>query len=206
MRLLCETWLLLVCAAGLGRAQSGGSALDRSQAKADADRLYQSLRHADPVTRTSVVDLVIDGWDPAASRPICTDGDSINVLVVVRHITTDTKQDVLMYVVSTGRTWRYVEGIRLLVDDDWLLIPRQVAAPPLEFARLEHGVIETSAHVITGRQLLLMRRANSVQMRVIAGSGLCDVTLGPVSQELMGLFVERELRAAWSAPLARSPP
>jgi hypothetical protein len=194
-------WVLLVVAPCVVRAQSRGSLPDRSQARAEAKRVYEPVRHADPVTKTSYLDLVVRGYDARGRSAPCTDGDSANIVVGLRRATTGTRQELSIYAISVGRTWRYLDAMRLLIDD-WLLTPRQVAAPSPELTRYGQGVIETSAYGITRRQLVLMATAKSVQIRLIGGGGLCDLTLDPLSQELIGLFIERELgsspRVAWS--------
>ncbi len=193
MRITSGMWLLLVAAPGLVRAQSGGSLANRPYARAEAERLYEPVRHADPVTQTRSIDLVVREYGAGGRSVPCTNGDSATILVALRASTTGTKQELAIYAISIGRTWRYVDAMRLLIDD-WLLTPqRVVAAPGPELARPAQGVIETSAYGITRRQLGLIARAKSVQVRLIAGGGLCDFTLGPVSQELIGRFVEREL-------------
>lgn len=201
VRITSGMWLLLVTAPGLVRAQSGGSLPDRSHARAEAERMYEPVRHVDPVTQTSSIDLVVRGYHAGGRSVPCTNGDSANILIALRASTTGTKQELVMYAISIGHTWRYVDAMRLLIDD-WLLTPRQVAAPGPELVRLAHGVIETTAYGITRRQLVLMASAKSVQIRLVTGGGVCDFTLGPVSQELIGLAVERELRS--SPRVARS--
>ncbi len=195
MRITRGIWLLLVGAPCLVQAQSGVSLVDRSQARAEAERLYEPIRRADPVTKVTSIDLVVRGYDAGGRSVPCTNDDSASILVALRRVTTDTKQELLIYAISVGRTWRFLDAMRLLIDD-WLLTPRQVAAPSPELVRQAQGVIETSAYGVTRRQLVLMARAKSVQIRLIGGGGLCDLTLGPVSRELIGLFVERELASS----------
>lgn len=172
--------------------QGRGSLPDRAQARAEAERLYEPVRHLDPVTRATSIDLVVRGDDAGGRSVPCTNGDSADIVVGLRLSTTGANRELSIYATSVGRTWRYLDAIRLLVDD-WLLTPRQVAAPGLELTHHARGVIETSAYAVTRRQLVLMARAKSVQIRLVGGGGLCDLTLGPESQELIGLFVEREL-------------
>lgn len=180
---------------------------DRSQARAEAERLYEPVHHVDPVTKAAFIDLVVRGYDAAGSSVPCANGDSADVVVGLRRATTGGKQELSMYAISVGRTWRYLDAIRILVDD-WLLTPRQVAAPTPELAHYTRGVVETSAYAITRGQLALIARAKSVQIRLIGGGGLCDLALDPASQELIGLFVERELgsspHVAWTDPASRN--
>jgi hypothetical protein len=164
--------------------------------------VYAPARHVNPRTNTTAVDLVIRGYAADGRSVACTSGDSATVLVALRGVTIGTTQELVIYAISVGPTWRYLHTMRLLIDD-WLLTPRPVPAPSPELAGAVQGVIETSAYGITRHQLVLMAKARSVQIRLI-GSGQCDLTLDRVSQELVGLFVERELGSslgvAWSEP------
>lgn len=161
-----------------------------SPARAQAERLYSTLRHAAPVTKT--VDLVVRGYGAAAATAACTDGDSANLRVALRWTTTSAKREPSIYATAVGHAWRYLSTMRLLVDD-WLLTPRPAPAFGPEPLADERGVIETIAFGITRQQLVLVARAKSVQLRVIGGGAACDLALDPVSQGLIGLFVEREL-------------
>ncbi len=175
--------------------QSRDSPPDRSQARLEAERWYQPVRHLDPVTKATSIDVVVRGYDIGGRSVSCTNGDSADIVVGLRRATTGVKQELSIYAISVGRTWRYLDAMRLLVDD-WLLTPRQVAAPEPALTHYARGVIETSAYVITRRQLVLIASARSVQIRLIGGGGLCDLALDPVGQELIGLFVERELASS----------
>lgn len=200
MRITWGMWAVLVGAPGLVGAQSARSLPDRSEIRAEADRLYEPIRHVDPLTKTSFTDLVVRGFGADGRFVPCTRGDSASILVALRRSTTGTRRELVIYVISLGRTWRYPDAMRLLIDD-WLLTPPHAAAPSRDLARSVQGVIETSAYAITPRQLVLIARARSAQIRLLAAGGLCDFTLDAVSQELIGLFVERELgnslRLAW---------
>lgn len=205
MTLIGATLLSLV---GLLKAQdtsqSRDSLPDRSQARADAERLYEPVRHLDPVTKVTSIDLVVRG-DHSAGRSVpCTNGDSADIVVGLRRVTTATRPELSIYAISVGRTWRYLDAMRVLVDD-WLLTPRRVAAPGPSLAGQARGVIETSAYTITRSQLELIARAKSVQIRLIGGGGLCDLILEPASQELIGLFVEREVGSSPHGAASDSP-
>jgi hypothetical protein len=177
------------------RHQSRDSLPDRAQARAEAERSYEPVRRVDPVTKAASIDLVVRGYDAGRRSVSCTNGDSADIVVGLRRATTGVKQELSIYAISVGGTWRYLDAMRVLVDD-WLLTPRQVAAPGPELTHYARGVIETSAYVITRRQLVLIARAKSVQIRLIGAGGLCDLALDPVDQELIGLFVERELASS----------
>ena len=184
--------------------QSRGGPPGRSQARAHAERLYQPVRHADPVTKATSIDLVVRGYATGARSVPCTNGDSADIVVGLRRVTTATRPELSIYAISVGRTWRYLDAMRVLVDD-WLLTPRRVAAPGPSLAGQARGVIETSAYTITRSQLELIARAKSVQIRLIGGGGLCDLVLEPASQELIGLFVEREVGSSPHGAASDSP-
>lgn len=191
--LIAATLLSLV---GFLDAQDTGrsrdSPPDRSQAGAEAERSYEPVRRTDPVTKATSIDLVVRGSAAGARFVSCTNGDSADIVVGLRLATTGATRELSIYAISVGRTWRYLDAMRVLVDD-WLLTPRQVAAPAPALTHYTRGVVETSAYAITPRQLALIAHAKSVQIRLIGGGGLCDLALDPAGRELVGLFVEREL-------------
>jgi len=192
VRVRCGICVLLLGSGGWVRAQTTADSLSRSQTRQEAERHYHAFRHIDSHALVTAVDVVVRGYDARDRTVLCTDGDSAGLRIVLRSMTAGSDPHLLIYAIAVGRSWRYLHTMRLLVDD-WLLTLRPGALSGPELELREPGVIETIGSEITRRQLLLIARARSVQIRLVGGATLCDATLDAVSQELAALFVEREL-------------